>query len=510
MYALKVLSGKNTGKIYPLHAAENVIGRSESCNISIPNKNISKQHAKIVIDKERVLFTDLNSTNGSFINGVKVEVSLIQKGDKIALYDTLLEVVADTSAPLLKPVEDLEDTEESDLSLQYGSPVDQGIYKANAYLEKAAMPPFYLALEKIDFKWLIGVFLFITILATSILSTIPLMNIIKDTVELESKRRASSLAKTIATINTEPLNTGSFSATSVALAYKEPGVKKSYIIRQSNGEIVTPSRMSGQFPKSPLIHEARKKTDAPFHVFKVDSKTILAMHPIRFYSSRDGGEHTQFYSVIVYDAKVLSVGSEKTLSLLAQTLFLSVLFGLIIFYFLYKVVEHPFKTIKRDLKMALQNHSSEMQTDIEFTPMKETYVMLSSLLNRALSGGSMDGDIPVVEADRSIEVQNLCSMLGYASIIISGQDESVLEYNPLFEELTNLYDIKGVPLAQISDQALQQNLTDLVERARITPDQIVRNDFEFSGIPYEVQMHPVMGSQDIAYFVCSFFPVEAE
>lgn len=101
-------------------------------------------------------------------------------------------------------------------------------------------------------------------------------------------------------------------------------------------------------------------------------------------------------------------------------------------------------------------------------------------------------------------------MLGYASVILSNEDESVLEYNPAFEELTGLYDLKGQKIMDLSDQALQQNLMDLVERSRLSPDEIVTNDFEFSGIPYEVKMHPIMGTTEISYFVCSFFPAETD
>jgi pSer/pThr/pTyr-binding forkhead associated (FHA) protein len=510
MYALKVLSGGNAGKIYSLNNSEMIIGRSPQCSIAIPNKNISKKHAKIIIDKSRILFTDLNSTNGSFVNGIKVEVTLIKEGDKIALYDTLLEVVEDSSSPQQLPgsVDDImSEQSDDDVALQYASPVEKMLFKADRYLEKAALPPFYALTERIDFKWVVGLMLFASIVITALLSTIPLMNIIEDTIELESKRRASSLAKTIAAINKEPLQNGTLSSASVAMAYQEPGVKKAFIMKQSNGEIITPSSMSGQYSSIPGVNEARKMTERPFHVFKANSTNIVAMHPIKFYSAAEGESLTKYYSVIVYNAQVLSIGSEKTLSLFIETLFLSLIFGVIIFYFLYKVVELPLKRLSKDFKSALQGqHNGELKTKILLNPLKDLYVIGSSMINRSNEDGSQNNQ--VVEVDRSIEVQNLADMLGYASIILSNEDESILEYNPLFEELTSLYDIKGQKIANLSDQALQQNLLDLIERSRISPDAIVVNDFEFSGIPYEVKMHPVMGSSSIAYFVCSFFPVE--
>lgn len=508
MYALKILTGGNAGQTYPLNNAEIFIGRSPQCEITIPNKNISKKHAKVIIDKKRILFTDLNSTNGSFVNGVKVEVTLIKEGDKITLYDTLLEVVEDNQVPLLGGDSDeiLSESNNDDSVLQFGSPIEKALYRADKYLEKAAMPPFYSLTEKIDFKWLVGIFLFTCIITTALLSTIPLMSIIQDTIELESKRRASSLAKTIAAINKEPLQNGSFSGATVQLAFQEAGVKKAFIMKQSTGEIVTPSRMSGQYSKIPAVNEARKITERPFHVFKADASTIVAMHPIKFYSAAEGASTTKYYSVIIYNAKVLSIGNEKTLSLFIQTLFLSLIFGFLIFYFLYKLIEYPLTSFSKDLKASLHGQQDgELQTKILLNPLRELYVIGSSILNRSNDNNSSQ---QIVEADRSLEVQNLVSMLGYASLIISNEDETVLEYNPLFEELTSLYDIRGQKIIDLSDQALQQNLMDLIERSRLSPDEIVENDFEFSGIPYQVRMHPVLGSSEISYFICSFFPAE--
>ena len=233
MFALKVLSGSNAGQIYSFTTNEMFIGRSPSCEISIPNSNISKQHAKIILDKNRVLFTDLNSTNGSFINGVKVEVTLLNLGDKISLYDTILEVIEDNAPMAIAgssfDPENMSDADE-EMNIAYGSPVDKALHKTDLYLTRSAMPPFHILAEKVDFKWIIGLFLFITIVSTAMLSTIPLMSIIHDTVELESKRRASSLAKSLAMNNTETLQSGTFSGASVEFAYREPGVKKAYII----------------------------------------------------------------------------------------------------------------------------------------------------------------------------------------------------------------------------------------------------------------------------------------
>ncbi len=519
MFALKVLSGKLIGKTFTLGSNETVIGRSPKCDITLPNENISKQHAKIIFEKNKIVLADLNSTNGSFVNGIKVEVTTLKSGDKISIYDTILEVQNDTSAQVIpfnsKYSSNYQDTtldESESVSVSephFASGFDKILWKIDRYIENAAMTPVYKLSEVIEFKWLTGLFCLGLVLMTVALSTIPLMNIINDSIELESKRRASSLAKTLAALNTEALADSNFSGTTVSYAAQEPGVSAAYIIRQSDGSIIAPGRLSGQFIGEKFAHTARKRTDKPFHVAKVENNRIIAMHPIKFYSPGTGlADTTRFYSVVVYNSKILATNDNRTLSLFIQTLILALIFGGVLFLLFYKLVEYPVKSLNKDLESALRSNDNLLSTKILLPSVQQAYSNLNSALNRTSSGGG--GSVGAVEADRTMEMQNISQLIGYASLVISAESEAISDYNDGFEELTNLVGVAGTPLSALSDQALQQNLLDLVERCKTLPDQVHSNEFEFSGIPYEIRMHTVSGTSGIAYFVTAFIPMEAE
>jgi diguanylate cyclase (GGDEF)-like protein len=62
-----------------------LIGRGRDADIRIQGDGISRQHARMKVGAEGVQFEDLGSTNGSFVNGEKVERALLQDGDKIQL-----------------------------------------------------------------------------------------------------------------------------------------------------------------------------------------------------------------------------------------------------------------------------------------------------------------------------------------------------------------------------------------------------------------------------------------
>ena len=83
-FSLVVISGSTTGKEIPIRLPEFVIGRDPECHLRPASPMISKKHCAFVIDGERVLFKDFGSTNGSFINDVRVERNTyLQDGDVV-------------------------------------------------------------------------------------------------------------------------------------------------------------------------------------------------------------------------------------------------------------------------------------------------------------------------------------------------------------------------------------------------------------------------------------------
>ena len=62
------------------------IGRSAKCDISIKDKFVSKEHIKITEDKGSYFLEDLDSANGTFLNGEEVhDIIELQNGDKIGV-----------------------------------------------------------------------------------------------------------------------------------------------------------------------------------------------------------------------------------------------------------------------------------------------------------------------------------------------------------------------------------------------------------------------------------------
>lgn len=62
------------------------VGRSGKCNISIKDKFVSKEHLRIFEDGGSFFIEDLNSANGTFLNGEEVsDIIELRNGDKIGV-----------------------------------------------------------------------------------------------------------------------------------------------------------------------------------------------------------------------------------------------------------------------------------------------------------------------------------------------------------------------------------------------------------------------------------------
>lgn len=80
-----VIAGQDIGRKYPIGESEIIIGRVDSCDISINDDDVSRNHAKVSVSPSGVLIEDLGSTNGTLINGQKVEKHLLNDGDRIQI-----------------------------------------------------------------------------------------------------------------------------------------------------------------------------------------------------------------------------------------------------------------------------------------------------------------------------------------------------------------------------------------------------------------------------------------
>jgi DNA-binding NarL/FixJ family response regulator len=97
------VAGPGAPRAFALRVGEHVLGRDAGADIRIASDDVSRRHAKIVVARGALInVLDLGSTNGTFVNGSRVDLRTLQRGDAIALADARLLVAdADTAKRVL-------------------------------------------------------------------------------------------------------------------------------------------------------------------------------------------------------------------------------------------------------------------------------------------------------------------------------------------------------------------------------------------------------------------------
>jgi len=75
------------GKSHALANRRAVLGRSKECDVQVPDPNVSRRHAELRHEGGSWWLVDLDSTNGTVLNGKRIQRSKLADGDTIRLGD---------------------------------------------------------------------------------------------------------------------------------------------------------------------------------------------------------------------------------------------------------------------------------------------------------------------------------------------------------------------------------------------------------------------------------------
>src|SRR3954467_9517890 len=93
MARLVLLSEGLTGQTYELKAEKTTVGRLPDNAFQIPEASVSSHHCEITLRGSDLLVHDLDSTNGTFINGERIKDGVVKSGQilRLGMVDMRLE-----------------------------------------------------------------------------------------------------------------------------------------------------------------------------------------------------------------------------------------------------------------------------------------------------------------------------------------------------------------------------------------------------------------------------------
>jgi predicted component of type VI protein secretion system len=127
---LRILEGLERGRVYSNLQTPLKIGREDDNSIQLNDDRVSRYHAKIQESEGYVILTDLQSTNGTRVNGFPVTIRVLQPGDTLWIGRCLLQYnphLAPISLPT-NPASDKPHQQSSEKTL------DEGLIEVQAEL----------------------------------------------------------------------------------------------------------------------------------------------------------------------------------------------------------------------------------------------------------------------------------------------------------------------------------------------------------------------------------------
>lgn len=89
---LVVIEGVNAGQQFVMKGAQAYLGRENGMLVHVDDSATSRRHAKLAANRGQLEITDLHSTNGTLVNGSRVDRATLKDGDRIQIGSTVLKV----------------------------------------------------------------------------------------------------------------------------------------------------------------------------------------------------------------------------------------------------------------------------------------------------------------------------------------------------------------------------------------------------------------------------------
>lgn len=146
MPSLFVIRGNDQGTRFELDEPILRLGRDSSGAIQIHDTEVSRQHAEIRQTDKTITISDLNSSNGTFVNGQRIRRHLLASGDQVQIGQTLMLY----TGPSDEPEEDLAQT----INIATAPPTDEESHIVHSVTEEESSRIFGLGSEFAQNPWL--------------------------------------------------------------------------------------------------------------------------------------------------------------------------------------------------------------------------------------------------------------------------------------------------------------------------------------------------------------------
>ena len=131
---LEITKGNNKGQRYPINQSSSA-GRSNACDIHLNDNQISRKHVRLDIIGGTLRISDMNSSNGTFVNQEKINTHYARPGDCLKIGDLEFKIIG----PFLDPDKTMISTAKRSMHSNTQKPqksVQQEKFQSNTFIRR--------------------------------------------------------------------------------------------------------------------------------------------------------------------------------------------------------------------------------------------------------------------------------------------------------------------------------------------------------------------------------------
>jgi len=532
VFRLLCISGDDQGKSYLLKAGENILGRKNS-DIIIDALGVSKQHAKIVIQEDKAHIIDLNSKNGTFINGIMVRDKKLKPGDKIGIYNNVyqFEVLNMASGVDSIGIHGVKIDEDIEFQSKEKYKPSGLLASFNSFLDVSIMPFFESMTKKYPSFFIISITLIMLTSAVTILVTYPIIAFDQYVLEQESSLRGIYLANLLSSDNKDAILSDSKKQASVDLVSTSPGVKMAFII-DIEGRILAPSEYQGQFIGSNIIARAKRiisgelkvedieqgklaRMEGGADLFKVKSGEYWVTSPIRLYSQSEEKNVIAGFSVINFTSSSNALSFAASAQRILIGLVLAGFMGLLLAMVLSRLFTLPFIRLYDEVDLTFRGDTKKITYNIYSKYAKDLIDLLNILIKKSRRIAAKDSsyeDLDLFAGSKKMgvidEIQ-LINSIGNSlknPFIVIDSLNSIITANRAFNDIASYKSIdwNGISIIDaISDQNLLGLILSLINKFKEI-NQDISDEIFINDKPFRITVNGIKDNKgEIGYYCIS-------
>lgn len=538
---LVIVDGPSRGKEFPLDEGETVLGRTNETPVELPSNKVSRRHAAIRVARGQVEIEDLNSSNGTYLNGKRITKSAVPAGAKIVVGEYVLQVSNGGSGkqPAAAPGGRPQSGGKAMVVAPQGGPPQRGQPRGPAprpgqqprgrptstgggiaASEGANRVADQVVGKMGGIAWRTQVFIMAGLIAAAMLGGVAfLISRTKADFRALALGRAKLVAQQLAAENATYMFLRNDLSLSGDATAKEDGVKDTLIVAKMKSvqgevtaEISFPQTLRGNVIDEnlyPVIIDALKATNS-FDVVMGPNKNNPAWTdiaaPMQYYDSNDPvnpGFKLVGVAFITFDAQVVADRATNAGLLYGVALVILVLASTAGALLVIRATEPGIARLQEDTELVIRGDLKQVKSTLNMPQMEALAHSINRLIQKAPQAGNRNTaeDMamgrapagpalalpahagPVDNAGTTATVRAVVSAIEDAIIVVDNES-NVVEVNKPAERMFGLIPsrVRGKHLLEaITDQDLLNTVLDVINEVTAAPDGVVARDAELPG-----------------------------